>query len=152
MTCPQEGIPDGWRVWRGPVPAELGQFAVDALARISRFAYGSVAAMTEWQGVQVAAYKTHHTWSFRQGQLVTGICIPGLSLLVPLGAPVGVGAASVAAADLSTPDPSLAVYGSPPEETDWVLVGVSGVAIAATTAAFWLAIQMAGRASRRARA
>lgn len=137
-------------MWRGPVPAELGQFAVDALARISRVAYGSVAGMTEWQGVEVAAYKTHHTWTFRQGKLVTGLCIPGLSLLVPRDAPVGVGAARVAVADLSTPDPSLAVYSAPPEQTDWMLVAVSGVAIAATTAAFWLALQMAGRARRRA--
>jgi hypothetical protein len=155
VSCPQEPVPAGWRVWRGPVPTELGQFAVDVLGRVSQFPYGELADVVLYHGAQAAAFKSHHTWTYRGGKLVTGICIPGIALVVPVGSPIGVGshplglaASSSDAVDLSTPDPSLAVYSAPPEQTDWRLVAASGAAIVATVAAFWMAMHMAGRAAR----
>lgn len=144
MACPQEPIPAGWRVWRGPVPQALVQLALDVRSRIGRYAYGTIAQTADWQGTQVGAFKSHHTWTYRGGSLVTGICIPGVSLLVPLASPVGLGATSAAATDLSTPDEQLAVYAAP-EQTDWGLVAVAGGAIALTTAAFLLGLHLASR-------
>lgn len=141
-------MPAGWRLWRGPVPAELGQFAVDTLASIGRYAYGSVAAQTSYDGAAVGAFKSHHTWTYRAGKLVTGLCIPGIALVVPTAAPIGVGSPAgleAVAADLATPDTALAVYTAPPESTDWKLVAASGAALAATVVAFSLAMKLAAR-------
>jgi hypothetical protein len=147
MACPTEPIPAGWRVWRGPMPQPLVQLALDVRARIGRYAYGAIAQTTSWQGSEVAAFKSHHTWTYRGSELLTGICIPGVSLLVPLGAPVGLGAAAAVATDLSTPDPTLAVYAAP-EQTDWGLVAVAGGAIALVTGAFLLGLSLASPARR----
>ena len=79
-------------------------------------------------------------------QLVSNICIPGCSLLVPVAAGTqGIGATEQDG--LASPDPTAAVYGVDPagRQTNWPLVAVSGVAIVATVAAFVLAIKVAGR-------
>jgi hypothetical protein len=144
VSCPSEALPAGWRAWRGSVPPELGQFAVDVLRRISGYPYGAVAEIIDWQRSQVAAFKSHHTWTYRRGQLVTGVCIPGISLLVPQNAAFGLGAAD----DLTNPDPNLAIYTvdqAPPLKTDWALVGVTAVAIVGVSTALALGLRLAGR-------
>ena len=152
MTCPQEPIPLGWRVWRGAVPTPLTQFAIDIRDHINQYAYGAIASTTSYNGQTVAAFKSHHVWTYRKmsdgtTQLVTGLCIPGCSLLVPVAAGTqGIGGTEQDS--LATPDPTAAVYGvdpGAPASTNWPLVLVSGVAITATIAAFILAIKLAGR-------
>ena len=140
MTCTQEPLPAGWRLWRGSVPQPLVQLAVDVRDAIRRYPYGAIARTVDYQGTSVAAFKSHHTWTYRNGALVTGLCIPGVSLLVPQAATVGLGAAG----DLQTPDPTAAVYEAP-EQTDWTLVAVGTLALGATTAAFLLALKLAGK-------
>ena len=94
----------------------------------------------------MALWVSSHTWTWRNGVLVTGLCISGVSVLtqVPAGAQ-GVG--GTVADSLDTPDPTAAVYvvDEPPPGVNWPLVAVSGVAIVATVAAFVLAIKVAGR-------
>jgi hypothetical protein len=146
MGCPVEPIPIGWRVWRSPVPAELSAFAKQTLANVNAYPYGSIAATTVINGVTVGAFKSHHTWTFRGGQLVTGLCIPGISLLwQPDTAAYGL----IAQDSLATPDPNAAVFvvddaiGS----TDWRLVALSAAAIVTISILFALALQHAGRAA-----
>ncbi len=153
MTCPQEPIPPGWTVWRGAVPTELTQFAMDVRDHVRQYPYGQIAKTIQYNNQTVGAFVSHHTWTYRAGQLVTGICIPGVSLLIQNATPTptaGVGAATTDSID--TPDPSAAVYGaddvSPPTTTDWPLVLISGAAIATITAGFFLALRQAGRARR----
>lgn len=121
MTCPQEPIPAGWRVWRGPVPPELVTFAVAVRDRIRSFARGTIADQRVWRGQTVAAFVSSHTWTYRKGELVTGLCIPGVSLLQPI--PGGVGVTNDPG--LSVPDPDAATWTA--EGYDWTgtLIGVA---------------------------
>lgn len=122
MTCPHEPLPPDWRVWRGPVPPELTRFAVEVRDRIGQYPYGRVVAALPWQGGHVGAFKSHHTWTYRGGVLITGICIPGVSLVVPVAATFGAMAPSAPATDLDTPDPDLAVFPAEPSRAGpWVL-------------------------------
>jgi hypothetical protein len=144
MTCPSEPIPAGWKVWRGPVPPELVQIAVDARDHIHDYAYGSMAQVVTFNGSQVGVFKSHHTWTYKNGQLVQGICIPGISLLVPSGSTIGIGATAMAT---TAPDPNLAVWGTEIDQTDWRLVFWTGLAGAAIIGAFWWILHHgAGRA------
>jgi hypothetical protein len=154
MTCPQEPIPAGWSVWRGAVPLELTQFAMDVRDHVRSYPYGQIAKTIQYQGQTVGAFVSHHTWTYRGGQLVTGICIPGVSLLIQQTNTPPASGTGASTDSLATPDPSAAVYGAddvpgPPEGTDWTLVTVGVAAIATVTAGFWLAIRQAGRASRK---
>lgn len=90
--CPGDPpAPAGFRVWTGPVPIELTQWAIDLLHHVNQYAYGTTWTMT-YQGTDVLARKDHHTWTWRGGVLVTGICIPGITLYT--SAPAAPGAAS----------------------------------------------------------
>ena len=149
MNCAIEPTPDGWQVWRGPVPPPLVQIAVDARDHINRYPYGAFVTQVSYQGQTVGVFKSHHTWTNRGGQLVTGICIPGISLLVPAGSTKG--SPGVAAAPnvdaLLTPDPNAALFGADGlEATDWSLVVRSGLAAAAVVGLFWWGLQHAGSA------
>jgi hypothetical protein len=147
VTCAQEPLPSGWRVWRGPVPAELAQLAMDVRDHVRRYTRGTIVQTVTYQGTPVGVFVSSHTWTYRGGTLVTGICIPGVSLVVPVGQ-TGVGDTGSATTDLSTPDPTLAVFGAP-ETTDWGAVAVSATVILGLSAAFAWAIRGAGRAARR---
>ena len=131
MSCPQEPIPPGWRLWKGAVPAPLVQMAIDVRDKVHNYPYGTIATTAEYSGQTVGTFVSHHTWTYKNGQLVTGICIPGVSLVTqdPIGAALG------PAPNPSEPDPTLAVYGTE-LGTDWGLVAVCGVAIGAITGAF----------------
>ena len=162
MPCPVEATPAGWTVWRGPVPAQLVQLAVDARDHINKYAYGQFVSQMVYNGQTVGIFKSHHTWTNRGGQLVSGICIPGISLLIPAGSPagmpgvaglpIGMGDATGAASTdpLQTPDPSAALFGADDlETTDWRLVIETAAVIAFSAGAFWLALKHAGRAASR---
>jgi hypothetical protein len=142
MTCASNPPPPiGFHIWRGPVPAPLVQWAVDLRDHINKFPYGQVWTL-DYNGATVAARKDFHVWSYRNGKLVTGLCIPGITLYAPK--PAGV-AATIQIDSLDVPDPSAAVFNST-DTTDWRLVAVSGAAIVATVGLFLLAIRGAGRA------
>lgn len=105
----------------------------------------------QYNGQTVLARKDHHGWTYKNGVLVSGICIPGVTLYSPRpGAFVDV---------LNTGDPlananadfAEALYDSantPGPSIDWPLVALSGGAIAAIVTGFVLALKHAGRASR----
>lgn len=152
MSCYQDPIPAGWSVWRKAVPAELAQFAIDVRDHINSYPYGQIAQTTTYQGQTVGAFKSHHVWTYRKQpdgsmQLVTGICIPGVSLLTQNPPSTGAGAAATTD-DLSTPDPSAAAYGvDPGPGTDWGLVTACGVALAVVVGGFAFMLRHAGRAA-----
>jgi hypothetical protein len=153
MSCPQEPLPKGWKIWRGPVPTELVQLAVDVLGSINSFPYGGLARVVTYNDQTVGAFKSHHQWTYRNGRLVTGICIPGVSLLIAmpnaLAAPLGA-TSNVAGDSLQTPDPTAAVYSvdAPPETTDWKLVATTAVITVGVVGLFLYGIRTAGKASR----
>lgn len=145
MTCPQEPVPVGWYVWRKTaVPLELQQFAMDVRDHVRDYPYGSIARTIQYQGLTVGAFVSHHTWTYRGGQLVTGICIPGVSLVIQQQ-----GTMLSMQDSLDTPDPTAAIYGADdvpqPQGTNWTLVGVTAGAILTVATAFALALRHAGR-------
>jgi hypothetical protein len=153
VTCPQEPIPLGWKVWRSAaVPTPLEQFAIDVRDHINQYTYGQVVATTDYNGQRVGAFKSHHTWTYRRQpdgttKLVTGICIPGVSLVLPVAAGVhGVGGTQPDS--LSTPDPTAAVYGADDlasaRSVNWGVVAATAAVVAVTAAAFWAAVHFAG--------
>lgn len=147
MNCPQEPIPAGWQVWRTAVPLELTQLAMDVRDHVRSYAYGTIARTVIYNGQTVGVFVSHHEWTYRGGQLITGICIPGCSLIVQTGGNVG-GALD----ELSTPDPAAAVYGAddvlgPPQSTDWALVAGAAAAAALVVVAFFAAIHVTGTAA-----
>jgi hypothetical protein len=151
VSCPAEATPAGWKVWRGPVPSALVQIAVDARDHINQYPYGQFVSQVDYQGQPVGIYKSHHSWTYRNGVLINGICIPGISLMVPATAVSGSpGVAAAPAADaLLTPDPNAALFGADDlERTDWQLVASTVAAAAIVVAAFWFGLQHAGRARR----
>jgi len=130
------------------VPLELQQFAMDVRDHVRTYPYGSIARTVQYQGQTIGAFVSHHTWTYRGGQLITGICIPGVSLVIQQ--PIQGGVALGAQDSIDAPDPSAAVYGAddvpqPPQTTNWPLVGVTAGAILVVTTAFALAIRKAGR-------
>jgi len=166
MTCANNPPPpDGFKIWRGsPPPRPLVQWAVDLRDHwMPKVNFGETTGIdfvdpTTGQSQYVVARKDHHTWTYKNGQLVSGICIPGITLyqskLTPAlaGAP-GMGDASTSTATpdtLDTPDPTVAAYAQEPD-TNWGLVAVSAGAAAAVVVAFWAGIHFAGKAQEHAR-
>lgn len=133
----------------------LQQFAVDVLAHVRDFKRGTIARVITYGNQTVAAFVSSHTWTYRNGQLVTGLCIPGVSLLV-LSTPSALAGTSMLAAtsntdDLSTPDPTAAVYSvdAPPEQTDWKLVATTAAITVSVVGLFLWGMHAAGRTSSR---
>jgi len=156
MTCATNPpSPQGFKIWRGDVAPDLAQWAVDLRDHwMATVNYGSVTS-TWWTDPKtgfaqiVAARKDHHTWTYRGGKLVQGICIPGITLYQQIpgaaltGVPEGTGAV---ADDLSTPDATVAAFTKEPG-TDWGLVGVCTVVAVGVVGAFFAGIHFAGRAA-----
>jgi len=88
---------------------------MDIRDHVRSYQLGSVAKTLDYNGQTVAFWVSNHTWTYKNGELLTGICIWGVSVLIP---PAG-GASATATPfqdDIGTPDPSAAVYGeSTPE-------------------------------------
>ena len=153
MSCPQEPVPVGWKVWRqAAVPDPLTQLAIDVRDHILSYPYGSIAKTVQYGGQTVGVFVSHHVWTYRNGVLITGICIPGASLIVQQ--PAGT-AGSTLQDSLATPDPTAAVYGAddllaeqqPVASTNWPLVIGSGVALVAVVGLFAMAMKHGGRAA-----
>lgn len=141
MTCPNNPPPPaGYRVWRGAVPTPLTQWAMDLRDHIAPFPYGQTWTL-DYQGTAVVARKDFHSWTFKNGVLVSGICIPGITLYSPIPA----GVAATLGDDLATPDPNLAVYGAtPPETTNWGLVLLTGALAGGVVWGFFEMLRRAG--------
>lgn len=152
MSCPNNPPPPpGFRVWRKPVPAPLTQWAMDLRDHIAKFAYGTTWS-SNYGGEQVVARKDFHTWTnVKQPdgtfKLVTGLCLPGITLYEPLPAAAS-GVPATPDPGLSVPDPNAAVFSADDsiQHTNYTLVAVTATAIVATCAAFAYAIRAAGRA------
>ncbi len=124
MSCPQEPVPLWWSVWRGPVPTELTQLAMDVRDHVRSYKRGTIVQTLDYMDPSTSQHKTvgvfvsSHTWTYKRQPdgsvvLMTGICIPGVSLLVQQPLPTGVTANAMPVADdLSTPDPTAAVWGA----------------------------------------
>lgn len=148
MSCQPEPIPLGWHVWRQTeVPTPLVQAAIDVRDHVNKYKRGTIARTMVYNGQTIGIWVSSHTWTWRNGVLVTGLCIPGASILVqqPTGS---VGASTPDS--LVTPDPTAAVYSAEqPPGPDWPLVGISAGAGATVVTLFLLALKHAGKAARR---
>jgi hypothetical protein len=139
MTCPAGPLPSNeWTVWLGPVPSQLTQFAVKDLAQEAQEPYG-YEWTTTYDGQQVMAIKQHHTWTYHNGKLVTGICIPGITLYRPKK--VGVEETPV---DLGVPNNDVAWFDEGPG-VSWTSVAWTAAAAAIVIALFFLAIRKMGK-------
>ncbi len=144
--CPRGPVPDGsWQLWRqpNPPPPEMTAFAVQCLRDQARrgLPFGSTWEST-WNDRRVLAIKQHHTFTHRGGKLVTGICIPGITLYwKPLDTPPGSPDSADAPTDPVVDNP--AVFNDP--GTDWPIVIVSGGAIVVVCTLFALALKHGGR-------
>ena len=115
--CPPGPLPENiWTVWLGPVPTELTTFAVNDLKTQADHPYG-FEWNTIYDGQQVMAIKQHHTWTYHGGKLITGICIPGITLYRQKK--VGV---TEVPTYLGNPNQEIAWYDDG-EPTDWTLIG-----------------------------
>ena len=139
MTCPANPpSPPGFTVWKGPVPTQLTQWAMGLRDHIAPFPYGQTWSMP-YNGATVIARKDHHQWTYRGGQIVTGICIPGITLYSQI--PGGAGAMQNAGDPLANPDGTEAVYGADDvpaiQTTDWPVVVACGAVLVTLVGAFW---------------
>jgi hypothetical protein len=144
MTCPENPPPPpGYRIMRSTVPPPLTQWAVDLLHQVTHYAFGQSFSLSYAGKSYIARVDHHLTWSYRNGQLVTGLCIPGITIYEP----AAIGDTSSARFDtLDTPDPNAAVYSSDyPATTDWKLVAVTAGVTVGLVAAFFLALKHAGK-------
>jgi hypothetical protein len=119
---------NNWTIWLGPVPPQLTTFAVDDLKTEAEHPYGFEWLTTEYNGQQVMAIKQYHTWTYHGGKLVTGICIPGITLYRPK--PVVV--TETVAIDLNTPNTEIAWFDDGEQSTvDFILIAecLGGIAI-----------------------
>ena len=134
MTCPANPPPPaGYRVWRKTVPTPLTQWAMQLRDNVHKYDFGQTWSM-QYAGQTVMARLDHHGWTYRNGQLVTGLCIKGITLYEPI--PAGVNAALD---DVnSDPGPEVGAYGADdvPDQTNWGLVIVGSFAIFTVTWAF----------------
>ena len=165
MTCPANPpAPAGYMVWKGAVPTELTQWAMQLRDNIAPFPYGQTWTLdyTDASGnpATVLARKDYHTWTWRNGQLVTGLCIPGVTLYAPIpgGTPTTAeaGLPPPAGDPLASADGTEAVWGAdtvpsattaPPTETSWPLVALTAGAIGGVVFLFFQALKAAGRAA-----
>jgi hypothetical protein len=149
--CPNNPPPpEGFRIWRGAVPEEISNWAKYLLNNeLPRAPYGTTWGMTySSEGAvsqPVVARRDHHSWTFRNGKLITGICVPGITVFQPLST-IALASYNPATDNLDAPDPTAAVFPSPPEGPSWSLVAASAAAAGGVVLLFWLALKGAGRA------
>ena len=151
--CPSNPPPPaGYVIWKGPVPTPLTQWAMDLRDNIRKYPFGTTWTI-EYGGETVLARHDHHEWTYRNGVLVTGLCLSGVTLYRqrPQSGVTGLGAADVTDPATAAPDPELALYSvsatQPPEHTDWPLVLVCAAALATVAGGFVGMIRAAGAPS-----
>ena len=75
MSCPTQSVPLGWRTWQGPVPTELTQMAMDIRDHVRSYPVNSIAKTIQYNGQTVGFWISMHDWTYKNGVLLTGICI-----------------------------------------------------------------------------
>src|SRR5262252_7712084 len=129
MACPgNPPPPDGYRVWVGPVPPSLTDWASDLLYHQSKGKPYFTTWIAQYNGEDVIARLDHHPWTHRNGQLVWG-CFAGITLYRN-GTQPAVGEPA------PTPD-NVAMY-TKDLPIDWGAVALSAGAGAAVVGLFWL--------------
>jgi hypothetical protein len=143
VSCPANPPPPaGYQILRGSVPTPVTQWAIDLLHHINAHPLGTTWGI-DYNGRTLIARSDSHTWTYRGGQLVTGLCIRGITIYEPIPAATGAGAA-LAANDLTTPDPTAAVYSEEGGGPNWGLVLASGSVAIGVFFLFRLALEYAG--------
>ena len=121
---------------------------MDLRDHISQYPRGTTWTI-QYGGQTVMARSDSHSWTWRNGVLVTGLCLGGITLYRPAAQQAGLNAADATDPALATPDPDLALYSAsavqPPERTDWGLVTVCAVALATVAGGFVWGLREAGR-------
>jgi hypothetical protein len=149
---PNPPAPTGYTIWKGSVAQPLVDWAISLRDHINGFPYGQTWTL-DYNGQTVLARKDYHTWTWKNGVLVNGICIPGITLYAPdtplapavgTSGPHAVGIAAGDTPDTVTPTPDLAMYGAP-SGPNWGLVAASGAAVAVVVGLFMLAMRSTGR-------
>lgn len=156
-SCPTNPPPpDGFRVWRKAVPQQLTDWAIYLRdLEMPQAAYGTTWGM--WLTLPgkpsqyVIARKDHHGWTYKNGRLLTGLCIPGITIYESLLTQAV--AASYSTDNIDAPDPNAALFsvdtdssGMPisPIETetspDWRLVAGSAAALLLVGGLFAMAV------------
>lgn len=144
MACTQQPIPAGWRVWRAAVPQDLAAIAIQIRDHVRDYPLGQIAQAMTFGGQTVGFFVSSHTWTYRNGQLVTGLCIPGVSLLIQNAqASTGVHPQD----SLDQPDPNAAVWTPDDRQISWPIVAVTAAAIVGICWLFAKAIEHAGKAA-----
>ena len=147
MACPANPPPpDGFRIWRRPVPRPLTEFAIGIRDQIAKYPLRTQFG-TWYNGEYVVARVDSHSWTYVNGQLVTGLCIKGVTLFEAVPT-VALTSYNPVTDTLDTPDPNAAVFDAPPGP-DWPLVALSAGAAAGVEALFLWALKAAGQAKRR---
>lgn len=143
-SCPGNAPPpDGYKLWVGPVPPRLTEWAYDLLEHVQKpHPYG-----TTWQvaygGETVVAVKEHHTFTFRNGKLVEG-CFQGITLYRPKQP----GETPVTVPPVNPQD--VAQY-TLDNGIDWGMVGISALAGGAIVVGFLWMMKHAGSIKQRLR-
>lgn len=141
--------PMGWHIFRGPVTPELSQWAVSLLHGIGNVPYGQTWIKPYGTSMQIMAIKQRHTWTYRGGKLVSGICIPGITLYTKPNAATPPTPPQLG--DTTPPElpqaGDIAAFNEAP--TDWPIVIASAGAILTVSILFALALKHAGRAARK---
>ena len=154
MSCTNGPAPAGTSVWQGRVPQELTDWAVGLRNHIASYPFGHT-----WQrpynGVTVTARCDCHSWTFRNGELVTGLAIKGITLYRPKAGSTQA-FAEAGASDDPLAVPSVDIAGAmfneandpaPPSQTpgvDWPMVALTGGGVVAVVTLFVLALRQAG--------
>lgn len=148
-SCPTNPpAPNGYAVWQGAVPPILSAWATDLLKVINKVPFGYTWNRVH-NGQTILARKDHHAWTYRGGQLLTGLCIQGITLYRPFTTGAVPGDTDITNIEAAQPDPTLAVYDNAPSSTDWGLIAVGTGAAVGVVALFLLALKHAGKVGRR---
>jgi hypothetical protein len=142
---PNPAAPSGYSIWKGPVPPELTQWAIQLRDNIAPFPYGQQWVKT-WNSQNIVARKDHHTWTYRKHPdgsttLAQNICIPGITLYKPVPMMAGVSAELVFDPATAAPDIELALYparrSGAPEPSFWGPALLGAAAGAGLVGALW---------------
>ena len=77
--CKNPPPPDGFRIWRGAVPDPLTQWAMGLRDHVAGFSFGTTWGTT-YNNEYVVARRDCHPYTWKNGKLITGLHIKGITL------------------------------------------------------------------------
>jgi hypothetical protein len=153
-------IPAGWKLWTDPkVPPELTKFAMAVRDKINSYQYNTIAETTTApDGRTVGAWKSAHSWTYKKQpdgstKLLTGLHIPGISLVIKTDAPSAAGDATISGEGGPPPMPhphAFRLLAYPVESAGWRRLGVpvaAAVVVGAGALLFEFALPIAAGAA-----